>query len=45
MSEILGWLAITVVIGLVFAIGSLVDWKSVFSKYFDTSEDGDDDRR
>ena len=47
MSEIVGWLAFTVVAGLLFAVGSLVDWKSVLSKYVGGpgDGDGDDDRR
>lgn len=45
MSEILGWLALTVITGLLWAIGSLIDWKSVFSKYLGDSEDGDTDQR
>jgi len=45
MSEIVGWLALTIVSGLVLAVGSLVDWKSALSRYVGDAEDGDSDRR
>jgi hypothetical protein len=42
VSDIVGWLALTVVSGLVLAVGSFVDWKAVLSKYFGI---GDDDQQ
>jgi len=44
VSEILGWLALTVISGLVLAVGSLVDWKSIIARYFGGSESDDGDQ-
>lgn len=45
MSEIVGWLALTVGFGLLLAIGSLVDWKSALSEHLNRGENGDSDQR
>lgn len=45
MSEIVGWLALTVISGLLFAVGSLVDWKAALAKYLPRGENSDRDQQ
>lgn len=43
MSSIVGWLVLVVVSGLLFAVVSLVDWRSALSDYVSDGDDGDAD--